>query len=203
LACSSAAEQAELPEQTCLAAMSDSAAQQPRAHPVARRAPRGGVLGMLAVHIQWFAYPMLARLNPTAYGDLKAGTGVRGSRPDVLADGKFIAIFAMLLGVSVVMLPGGTAVPAWRTHMIRMAALLALGLRHAYVFWYGDMLVPLACAARWFTLLAALSPRRLLVLGGLVFAAGSVLTLRPHVEHGPRPVRRTGGMARSTTRRGS
>ena len=30
-----------------------------------------GVLGMLAVHIQLFAFPMLARWNPTAYGDFQ------------------------------------------------------------------------------------------------------------------------------------
>ena len=28
-----------------------------------------GVLGMLAVHIQLFAFPSLARWNPKAYGD--------------------------------------------------------------------------------------------------------------------------------------
>jgi uncharacterized membrane protein YeiB len=30
-----------------------------------------GVLSMLTVHIQLFVFPMLARWNPTAYGDLR------------------------------------------------------------------------------------------------------------------------------------
>jgi uncharacterized membrane protein YeiB len=51
----------------------------------------------------------------------------------VLADGKFILIFAMLLGASIVMLPGRAsdrAIPAWRIHVHRMAVLLVLGLLH-------------------------------------------------------------------------
>ena len=90
-----------------------------------------GVLGMLAVQIQLFAFPSLARWNPTAYGDLQGLNGWVWLATSVLADGKFIAVFAMLLGATVVMTRGGAgdrAVPAWRVHMRRMAALLVLGL---------------------------------------------------------------------------
>src|SRR5215471_21713586 len=59
-----------------------------------------GVLGMLATHIQLFAYPSLARWNPTAYGDLQGLNWWVWLATYVLADGKFITIFAMLLGVS-------------------------------------------------------------------------------------------------------
>src|SRR5438874_1824861 len=99
---------------------------------------------------------------------------------DVLADGKFIAIFAMLLGSSVVMLPGRAgdrAMPAWRVHVRRMAALLVLGLLHAYLLWYGDMLVPLALCGAVVFFARRLTPRWLLILGGLAFATGSALTL--------------------------
>ena len=58
-----------------------------------------GVLGMLAIHIQLFAFPSLARWNPTAYGDLQRPQLVGVARHRSLADGKFITIFAMLLGV--------------------------------------------------------------------------------------------------------
>ena len=139
-----------------------------------------GVLGMLAVHIQLFAFPMLARWNPTAYGDLRGLNWWVWLATSVLADGKFIAIFAMLLGVSIVMLPSGAAdpaVPAWRAHVLRMVALLVLGLLHAYLLWYGDMLVPLALCGAVVFFARRLSPRWLLVLGGLTFATGSVLTL--------------------------
>src|SRR2546426_11111918 len=103
-----------------------------------------GVLGMLAVHIQLFAFPSLARWNPTAYGDLRGLNWWVWLATFVLADGKFIAIFAMLLGASIVMQSADRAGPAWRAHVRRMAALLVLGLAHAYLLWYGDMLVSLA-----------------------------------------------------------
>ncbi len=139
-----------------------------------------GVLGMLAAHIQFFAFPMLARWNPTAYGDLRGLNWWVWLATSVLADGKFISIFAMLLGASIVMLParaGGRAIPAWRAHVLRMAALLVLGLLHAYLLWYGDMLVPLALCGAVVFLARRLSPRWLLVLGGLAFATASALSL--------------------------
>lgn len=149
-----------------------------------------GVLGMLVVHIQIFAYPMLSRLNPTAYGDFHGVNRWVWLATALLADGKFIAIFAMLLGVSIVMLPrraAGAAAPAWRVHMIRMVALLVLGLAHAYLLWYGDMLVALALCGTVAFFARRLSPRWLLILGSLAFAAGSVVTLGLtwSMAHGP------------------
>src|SRR2546426_10267890 len=78
-----------------------------------------GVLGMLATHIQLFAFPSLARWNPTAYGNFRGVNWWVWLATSVLADGKFIAIFAMLLGASIVMLPSGGAPgapPRWGTH---------------------------------------------------------------------------------------
>ena len=139
-----------------------------------------GVLGMLAVHIQLFAFPSLARWNPTAYGDLTGTNWWVWLATTLLADGKFISIFAMLLGVSIVMAPdrvGDRGRPAWRAHLLRMGALLALGLLHAYLVWYGDMLVPLALSGTVVFLARRLSARSLLALGGAAFAAGSALTM--------------------------
>src|SRR5687767_689516 len=106
-----------------------------------------GVLGMLAAHMQLFAFPSLARWNPTAYGDLSGLNWWVWLVNSMLADGKFISIFAMLVGASIIMMAdqsGDPAAPAWRTHALRMTALLLLGLAHAYLLWYGDMLVALA-----------------------------------------------------------
>jgi uncharacterized protein len=139
-----------------------------------------GVLGMLAVHIQLFAFPSLTRWNPTAYGDFDGLNWWVWLVTTVLADGKFIAIFAMLLGVSIVMLSGEArdrAVPAWRAHMRRMVVLLILGLLHAYLLWYGDMLVPLAMTGAFVFFVRRLSPRKLLVLGALAFATATALSL--------------------------
>jgi uncharacterized protein len=138
-----------------------------------------GVLGMLAIHIQLFAFPSLARWNPTAYGDLSGLNWWVWLVTALFADGKFITIFAMLLGVSIVMLAGDSGarvVPAWRAHMRRMLVLLSLGLLHAYLLWYGDMLVPLALSGTVVFFARRLSAGKLLVLGASVFAVGSILS---------------------------
>jgi uncharacterized protein len=134
---------------------------------------------MLAVHIQLFAFPMFTRWNPTAYGDFKGLNWCVWLATAVLADGKFITIFAMLLGVSIVMMASEAceqAIPAWRVHMRRMTVLLILGLLHAYLLWYGDMLVPFALTGAVVFFFRRLSPGRLLVLGGVAFATASVLS---------------------------
>lgn len=159
----------------------DSAAAQGSARIRSLDVLRGvGVLGMLAVNIQLFAFPILARWNPTAYGDLRGVNWLVWLATFVLADGKFISIFGMLFGASIVMLAGRAgdrAIPAWRAHVLRMGALLVLGLLHAYLLWYGDTLVALALCGAVVFFARRLSPRWLLVLGGLAFAAGSVVTL--------------------------
>jgi uncharacterized protein len=149
-----------------------------------------GVLGMLATHIQLFAFPSLARWNPTAWGDLHGLNGWVWLMTSLFADGKFITIFAMLLGASIVMLPtrtGDGAVPVWRTHVLRMAALLVLGLLHAYLIWYGDMLFALAVCGTVVFFARRLPVRWLLVLGGGALATASVLTvaLTWSLAHGP------------------
>jgi len=139
-----------------------------------------GVLGMLATHIQLFAFPMLARWNPTAWGDFHGLNWWVWLATSLLADGKFIAIFAMLLGASIVMTPdraGEHAAAGWRIHARRMAALLILGLLHAYLLWYGDMLVPLALCGSLVFVARPLSPRWLLILGAVAFAMASMVTL--------------------------
>jgi uncharacterized protein len=134
---------------------------------------------MLAIHIQLFAFPSLARWNPTAYGDLSGLNWWVWLVTALFADGKFITIFAMLLGVSIVMLAGDSGervVPAWRAHMRRMLVLLILGLLHAHLLWYGDMLVPLALSGTVVFFARPLSAGKLLVLGASVFAVGSILS---------------------------
>jgi uncharacterized protein len=139
-----------------------------------------GVLGMLAAHIQLFAFPSLARWHPSAYGDLDGLNFWVWLVNSILVDGKFISIFAMLVGASIIMIAGAAetpGVPAWRTHALRMTALLALGLLHAYLLWYGDMLVALALCGAVVFFARRLSPGWLLLLAGLVFANASVLSM--------------------------
>jgi uncharacterized protein len=139
---------------------------------IALDALRGaGILGILVVHVQLFAMPLATRSNPTVYGDLAGAGGAVWLATYVLADGKFIAIFAMLFGAGIAMLAArreAAGLPAASLHYRRMAALLVVGVLHAYLAWYGDMLVTFALCGALVFLHRELSPTRLIV-AGLIF----------------------------------
>jgi uncharacterized protein len=144
----------------------------PASRIIALDALRGaGILGILAVHVQVFAMPLAARSNPTVYGSLAGADGGVWLATYVLADGKFIAIFAMLFGAGIAMLAArreAAGLPAAAPHYRRMAALLLVGVLHAYLLWYGDMLVTFALCGALVFLHRDLLPARL-IAAGLVF----------------------------------
>jgi uncharacterized protein len=146
---------------------------------VALDALRGvGILGILAVHIQLFAMPLVARSHPTAYGSLEGAAGAVWLATYTLADGKFIAIFATLFGAGIAMQTARSereGLLADVLHYRRMAALLLIGALHAYLLWYGDMLVMFAlCGALVFPH-RHLTPARLICAGAALIAVAPIL----------------------------
>jgi len=141
----------------------------PGARIVALDALRGaGILGILAVHIQLFAMPVAARANPTVFGDLRGLPGAVWLATYVLADGKFIAIFAMLFGAGIVMQAGRrdtAGLSAAAPHFRRTAVLLLIGVLHAYLLWYGDMLVTFALCGALVFQHRDLTPTRHIIAG--------------------------------------
>ena len=138
------------------------------------------LLGILAVNVQSFAFVAAARWNPAVQGELRGASGAAWLATWVLADGRFIAVFAMLFGAGIVLLAARAERagrdPA-RLHYRRCAALLVLGLLHAYLLWYGDWLLALAvCGALAFPY-RVLTPGRLLTAGLVIFAIGSALPI--------------------------
>jgi len=147
---------------------------------VALDALRGaGILGILAVHIQLFAMPVAARANPTVFGDLGGPAGAVWLVTYALADGKFIAIFAMLFGAGIVMQAArrdaaGLSVRA--PHYRRTAALLLIGLLHAYLLWYGDMLVTFALCGALVFQHRDMASRRLILAGIMSLSVAPLLS---------------------------
>jgi uncharacterized protein len=138
------------------------------------------ILGILVVNMQSFALPAAARWNATVQGDLGRANWWIWLGTHVLFDGKFIAIFAMLFGASIVLQAESCArrgLSEARTHYRRMAVLLALGLLHAHLLWYGDWLVTLSICGAVAFLYRHLPPRRLAIAGLLVFAIGSAISM--------------------------
>jgi len=137
------------------------------------------VLGILVMNIQAFAMIGAAYPNPTAYGDLNGANRWVWMLSHVLADQKFISIFSMLFGAGIVLMASKaeSADSAKRLHYRRMAWLVLFGLLHAHLLWYGDVLFTYGVCGMVVYRFRNQPPRRLVVLGVLVLAVSSAISL--------------------------
>ena len=104
------------------------------------------VLGILLINIQTFSMIESAYVNPTAYGEFAGVNAVVWGFTRLFADQKFMTLFSMLFGAGIVLMSERTMAdgrsPA--AHYRRMFVLLIVGLLHAYLLWYGDVLTAYA-----------------------------------------------------------
>jgi uncharacterized protein len=136
------------------------------------------LLGILVMNIQAFSMPMAAYFNPTAYGDLAGLNRSVWFLSHLLTDQKFMTIFSLLFGAGILLLAGrleARGQPAWRTHYRRNFWLLLFGLAHAYLLWWGDVLVLYALCGFVVFWFRKFSPRWLLLLALLSLAVPSIL----------------------------
>ncbi|HOD65581.1 MAG TPA: DUF418 domain-containing protein [candidate division Zixibacteria bacterium] len=132
------------------------------------------VLGILAINIQQMGLPQAALLNPHLQGEAGLLHTIAWGGVIVLFLQKFMTIFSLLFGAGLVVMTqraqaaGGDAASL---HYRRMGWLLVIGLLHAYLLWWGDILFSYALCGMLVYLLRRLSPRRLLIIGALVFLA--------------------------------
>ena len=137
------------------------------------------VLGILVMNIQAFAMPEAAYFNPTAYGNLEGANLNVWVAGRLLADQKFMTIFSMLFGASLVLMTDRAEArgDARRLHYRRMGWLLVVGLLHAHLLWSGDILFLYAVCGMLVYPLRRQPPGRLLVLGLGLLATASVYSV--------------------------
>ncbi|MBN1991695.1 MAG: DUF418 domain-containing protein [Anaerolineae bacterium] len=138
------------------------------------------ILGILIMNIQSFAMPEAAYLNPAAYGNLTGLNKWVWILSHTLAEQKFMTIFAALFGAGIVLFTARLESKERRPlpwHYRRTFWLLVIGLLHAYLLWYGDVLVSYALCALVVVLCRKWSAPVLLILGLAVVAVGSLLYL--------------------------
>ncbi len=133
------------------------------------------VLGILAMNIVGMGMPAMAYLNPTVYGGDAGANAWTWLINFAFTDGKMRGLFTFLFGASMLLIADragkGGGLGPYQTHYRRMFWLLVIGLIHAYVMWWGDILVPYAIAGTFAFLLWRLSPRVLITIGAVILAS--------------------------------
>ena len=128
------------------------------------------LLGILVINIRVFSMPEQTLLNPTVYGDFTGLDYWTWFLGHVFAQAKFITIFSALFGAGVLLFVESKeekGQDAARLHLRRTAVLIAIGLLHAYLLWYGDILVTYGLTGIFLLFVRDLDARRLTTLAGV------------------------------------
>ena len=136
------------------------------------------ILGILIMNIQSFAMPGAAYLNPMAYGDMTGSNRWVWILSHIFADQKFMTIFSILYGAGIVLVTSKAKERTGKSagvHYRRTFWLLIIGLIHAHIIWYGDILVPYALCALFAFLFRNVRPSILIVVGILMVSVHTLL----------------------------
>lgn len=132
------------------------------------------VLGILLMNIVGMGLPTFAYVDPTYHGDLTGANFWAWVINFVVTDGKMRGLFTMLFGASMLLIAdraeGRTPGPA-ATHYRRVWWLFVFGMVHAYVLFFGDILVCYAIAGAIAFPFRKLGPRALIAAGTLILLA--------------------------------
>lgn len=138
------------------------------------------ILGILIMNIQSFSMPGAAYMNPMAYGDMTGINKWVWVLSHVWADQKFMSIFSILFGAGVVLVTQNAEMKTGQSaglHYRRTFWLLVIGLIHAHLIWYGDILVTYALCAFFVYLFRKVRPVRLMIMGFLFLSVHTLLYL--------------------------
>lgn len=105
------------------------------------------LLGILVMNIQAFALPTATYFNPQVYGGFSETDRLAWFATRLLFDVKFLSIFSMLFGASLVLAADGPR------EKRRLGSLWVFGLVHGYLIFIGDILFTYATVG--FLILAA------------------------------------------------
>jgi uncharacterized protein len=136
------------------------------------------LLGILIMNIQSFAMISAAYFNPTAYGDLTGVNYLVWLFSHVLADQKFMTLFAMLFGAGIVLMAQRAEANGVRPgplHYRRMIILIVFGLLHGHLLFYGDILYTYGMTALVVYLAWRRSARTQILLGMCLLSVGASL----------------------------
>lgn len=138
------------------------------------------LLGILLMNIMSFSMPDAAYNNPAVYGGNNFLNRMVHGLIHTLADQKFMALFSMLFGASVMLLFSkmtSEGKKAARIHYRRNAWLFLFGLLHGIFIWEGDVLLIYGACAFFLYFFRNFKPTLQLALGLIIFFLPSVSNL--------------------------
>lgn len=101
------------------------------------------LFGILVMNIQAFAMIAPAYTNPVVTGPLEGTDFAVWLLAELFFNNKFITLFTLLFGAGIVLMDGRAAAggaDGLALHRRRMLGLGVIGLAHAYLIWFGDIL---------------------------------------------------------------
>ena len=138
------------------------------------------VLGILIINVQWMSMIEGAATNPTIFPPFEGANRWVWILSHLLAEQKFMTIFSMLFGAGVILMASrveARGLSSKGLHYRRMMVLLLIGLVHAYLIWFGDVLVTYALCGMLVYPFRNRAPRTLIIAGVAVVAVSSILSL--------------------------
>lgn len=129
------------------------------------------VLGILVINISMFSLPGGAQNSPAVSGGSSLADIIVWAISQTFFYQKFLTIFAALFGAGMILMwrRAGEDNPTFgKVYYRRLRWLLVIGLVHAYLLWWGDILFSYALCGMMVYPFRRLSPRRLVVVGSLL-----------------------------------
>lgn len=138
------------------------------------------ILGILIMNIQSYSTIEAAYLNPSAYGNLTGLNKWVWILSHIFDEQKFLSIFSILFGAGIVLMTSkveSKGRSATGLHYRRTFWLIIIGMMHAYLLWFGDILVAYGLCALIAFLFRKISPKKLLIIGLIIISVSSLLYL--------------------------
>lgn len=135
------------------------------------------LLGILVINIQAFAMPTDAFPMPNVFGSMEGWNRAVWIVSHVVFEQKFMTMFSIMFGAGIVLMSehrDAAGQPVLGVHYRRMILMLGFGFFHAYVIWFGDVLVSYATCGLIVVWCRKWKPQTLLATGVILIVLGSV-----------------------------
>lgn len=137
------------------------------------------IFGIFMVNIGFFSMPLLRGVDRTFMADLPPIDQAASALVRALFEFKFVSLFSLLFGMGMVVQMRRAAARGRRfgpLFLRRTFVLMALGLAHALLLWYGDILFIYSIVALIAFTLRRVSPRGLLIIGVIGVLLATVMS---------------------------